>query len=557
MRKILLVLAVLGFGWSVYAYWSHIQVARGISPPGCTLSATFRCEDVLASPYARWLGIPVPLWAMGYYAVLIWSVVRTSRHRGWRLWVVWWALLGVTVSGALLWIMQTRIQATCPICLVGDGIILAFLAGAVWAFRVDLRHWRDGWRSAAALRRGVTFSLIGLLFLLWWGYPSVPNERSSAADTQRLPPVSGTAGFSRPPESDVEDICATATVPPEWQSVLQQLPPPVQIPHGMCTYISGGPRSPIQIVEFSDFQCPFCARMAFIFERLIARYGDRLGIRFCHFPLDAACNPAIQHPPGPHPLACQLARIAECAARAGKFLQVHNEMFLYQREIQAWLAGRIPGSTLATELSACAERPEIARRVEAQVQLGIELGVRATPTVFFNGHPLPGGVVPAGVLCRLIQQSVATQSGEPPADDHARREENTMARKWKQVIQTERAPFPVGPYSQAIRVGPWVFLSGQIAIDPATQQMVQGSIEEETERVMQNLLAVLEAAGGTPDHLVQVTIYLKDIHDFPKVNQVYARYVGERPPARATVAVAALPKDARVEIAAIAYIPET
>ncbi len=127
-----------------------------------------------------------------------------------------------------------------------------------------------------------------------------------------------------------------------------------------------------------------------------------------------------------------------------------------------------------------------------------------------------------------------------------------MARK--KVIYTDKAPAPVGPYSQAIQVGPWLFLSGQIAIDPATQQFVGGSVEEQTERVMENLRAVVEAAGGSLEDLVQVTIYIKDMSLFPRVNQVYARYVGAHPPARATVAVADLPRGADIEVAAVAYI---
>lgn len=127
-----------------------------------------------------------------------------------------------------------------------------------------------------------------------------------------------------------------------------------------------------------------------------------------------------------------------------------------------------------------------------------------------------------------------------------------MARK--KAIYTDKAPAPVGPYSQAIQVGPWLFLSGQIAIDPATQQFVGGSVEEQTERVMENLRAVVEAAGGSLEDLVQVTIYIKDMSLFPRVNQVYARYVGAHPPARVTVAVADLPRGAAIEVAAVAYI---
>jgi 2-iminobutanoate/2-iminopropanoate deaminase len=122
------------------------------------------------------------------------------------------------------------------------------------------------------------------------------------------------------------------------------------------------------------------------------------------------------------------------------------------------------------------------------------------------------------------------------------------------AISTNRAPGAVGPYSQAVAAsGEMVFLSGQIPLDPATGQLVDGDIEAQTDRVMKNLEAVLAEAGCTFANVVRTTIYLMDLAgDFQKVNGVYARYFSEAPPARATVGVAALPKGARVEIDAIA-----
>lgn len=123
-----------------------------------------------------------------------------------------------------------------------------------------------------------------------------------------------------------------------------------------------------------------------------------------------------------------------------------------------------------------------------------------------------------------------------------------------QEIRSDQAPAPVGPYSQAVRAGDFVFCSGQIALDPATGIMVgDGDAAAETRQVMQNLRGVLAAAGANFDDVVKTTIYLADIGDMPVVNKVYAGFFGEgTPPARATVAVAVLPKGARVEIDCIA-----
>jgi len=124
----------------------------------------------------------------------------------------------------------------------------------------------------------------------------------------------------------------------------------------------------------------------------------------------------------------------------------------------------------------------------------------------------------------------------------------------RKVISTERAPGAVGPYSQAIVAGGFVWCSGQIPLDPSTGQLVQGEIEDETRQVLSNLRAVLDAAGSSLDRVVRATVYLADLSDFERVNAVYAESFGEQPPARVCIEACGLPKGARVEIDAIAEI---
>ena len=118
----------------------------------------------------------------------------------------------------------------------------------------------------------------------------------------------------------------------------------------------------------------------------------------------------------------------------------------------------------------------------------------------------------------------------------------------KTIISTERAPKALGPYSQAVISNGWAFLSGQIPIDPATNQITEGGIAAQTERVLENLKSVLEAAGSSLERVVKTTVYLKDMGEFAKMNEVYGRYFSKNPPARSTVEVSRLPRDARVEI---------
>lgn len=122
----------------------------------------------------------------------------------------------------------------------------------------------------------------------------------------------------------------------------------------------------------------------------------------------------------------------------------------------------------------------------------------------------------------------------------------------KKVIKTNRAPAAIGPYEQAVGAGGFLFTSGQIALDPATGNFLEGSIEEETERVIQNLEGILTEAGLTLKDVVKTTVYLTDLGHFGRVNEVYETFFGESKPARACVQVAALPKGAQVEIEAVA-----
>jgi 2-iminobutanoate/2-iminopropanoate deaminase len=124
----------------------------------------------------------------------------------------------------------------------------------------------------------------------------------------------------------------------------------------------------------------------------------------------------------------------------------------------------------------------------------------------------------------------------------------------KDIVLTDRGPKPIGPYSQAIKSNGFVFISGQVALDPGTGEFVGGDVRRQTERVLENLKAILEASGVSLNHVVKTTVFLKDMNDFAAMNEVYARYFTAAPPARSTVQAARLPKDALVEIDLIASL---
>lgn len=122
----------------------------------------------------------------------------------------------------------------------------------------------------------------------------------------------------------------------------------------------------------------------------------------------------------------------------------------------------------------------------------------------------------------------------------------------KRVIHTDKAPKAIGPYSQAIHIGNLIYTAGQVALDPSTMELVPGGIEEQTRQVLANLTNVLEAAGSNMSKVVKTTVFLKDMNDFAKMNSIYTEVFSENPPARTTVAVVGLPKNALVEIECVA-----
>jgi 2-iminobutanoate/2-iminopropanoate deaminase len=124
----------------------------------------------------------------------------------------------------------------------------------------------------------------------------------------------------------------------------------------------------------------------------------------------------------------------------------------------------------------------------------------------------------------------------------------------KDVVLTEKGPKPIGPYSQAIKSAGFLFASGQVALDPRTNEFLSGDIRQQTDRVLENIKAILEAGGVNCHHVVKTTVFLKDMNDFAAMNEVYGKYFSSAPPARSTVQVARLPKDALVEIEVIASL---
>lgn len=124
----------------------------------------------------------------------------------------------------------------------------------------------------------------------------------------------------------------------------------------------------------------------------------------------------------------------------------------------------------------------------------------------------------------------------------------------KEIVRTDKAPLAIGPYSQAVKYGNLIFVSGTLGINPATGQLAEGGVENQARQSLENLNAILETAGSSFDKVLKATVFIKDMNDFPKINEIYGEYFTKEQPARSTVEVARLPKDALVEIEVIAFV---
>lgn len=161
----------------------------------------------------------------------------------------------------------------------------------------------------------------------------------------------------------------------------------------------------------------------------------------------------------------------------------------------------------------------------------------------------------AAALQKLSCKCISTPVFRATAPARVSRRYTATSAMSRQVISTDKAPGAVGPYSQAIRAGNTLYVSGQVALVPGTKEFNSNEVEGQTEQVMKNMGAILEAAGASYKDVVKTTVLLADMADFPKVNAIYAKYFPENPPARACFAVKTLPLNALVEIEAIAYLP--
>ncbi len=372
LKVSVLILVCLGLGLSIYGYVLEQKISRGLEPGGlCSAIPGSTCEEILSSAYAEWYGIPTTLLAGVFYLVmgllLFLPFEKETRHRYLLLGSGFGVLMSLIMAYFSFWV----IQGFCPVCvllyIINIGLFICVVFSAP-SFKTFLkRAWADG--NFKSLAFGIVLFTAAFL---WTG-------RSQPA---------------KPPDVVPRDETSVTQPDKNFETQLQDLYKSLEqkgrlsIPEGICTPVLGEPGAPIRFVEFSDLQCPYCARLGLDMEQLKEEFGDVLYVEFCHFPLDMQCNPSIQR--SLHEHACQLAYIAECAAQMGMFWPIHKEIFLNQANIGQWLQGILPGTTGPSQFIECSRDPSIQKRVHRQIQLGIELGITGTPAFYINGLQIHG-----------------------------------------------------------------------------------------------------------------------------------------------------------------------
>jgi len=367
-HRVALAITLAGLALSAVTLAVHHRVAAGYTS-FCNLGGVVNCDAVLGSSYGTLLGVPVAAWALAAFAAgALLALPGALGTPGALAELLLLALASASLGFALvLGAVMALLGNVCLLCLGTDALIVAwFVTVAPLGSRFDAGREAAWWRGRAAAR--VTAAAVLLVAV-----------------------AGGTLAAARAPSAalDVEDVRARDPMFYHWYTELP-VRPEGELATPEC-HRKGGPGATVAIVEFSDFQCPFCVQ-AFRDLRDLVRARPEVSLVFRHYPLDAACNGHLKR--SLHPDACLAACAAECAGRQGRFWEYHDvlfenndhlereSLFRYAREMNLDLAA----------FRTCLDDPATRARVGEDVEAGARVGVTSTPTTFFNGRAIEGAL---------------------------------------------------------------------------------------------------------------------------------------------------------------------
>jgi protein-disulfide isomerase len=376
--------SLLGLGISIYQSALFYALRGGTAgfKSACNLGGMANCDAVLVSRYAELIfGIPLSSFAAGWYVGLF-IVVLFAKNAFWRRDALRVAL-GMSAFSALmaviyLGIMLTVLHAICLFCLGVDACGLASL-GITLSLRSE---WSSPVKPDREKMKTLAIAVLASLIV-------------AAGGSKMLDPVRFSGSLMT---EKVDEILAS---------------PALSVGSGDEFPSMGAKDAPVTIVEFSDFQCPFCRMGAMYLKTVQERYPGKVRVVFRAFPLDPSCNASVEH--SMHPVACDAARVAFCARKQGKFEAVYEHLFEHQAELENTGDGRPEKLALgagidSTSLPACMSSPDIQTAIARDVEEGLRLGVQTTPTFFINGHKIEGAY-PVPVWNMLVDRLLAASPG--------------------------------------------------------------------------------------------------------------------------------------------------
>ncbi len=366
--------ALAGVGLGSVSTWVHHRVtsSSGAYTSFCNVNDTVNCDTVVTSPHGMLLGIPVSVWAIGFYLMLFGLALRArgrpsaERDRA-RADAFAWVVAGSLFSAYLAVISIVVLKAVCLLC-AGLYVVSLFALGAAWAQASPLgtafQHLRERWnavRRRPVLATAAAATAVGVLALSGW--------------------LGAQTHLTR------QQIFRTNPQFYDWYTNR----PIVDTPLG-GGYSQGPDDAPIQLVEFSDFECPHCAQAYMTLKDLLPRYQNQVRFTYHHYPLSRDCNPSMQQRGHEH--ACRAAVAADCAAQAGRFQPFANLLFANQGALddKSLVSYAKQAGLDVAAFEHCLQSPGPLERIQNDVKLAERLGVRSTPTFFLNNRRIEGNL---------------------------------------------------------------------------------------------------------------------------------------------------------------------
>jgi protein-disulfide isomerase/uncharacterized membrane protein len=369
-------IGIIGFGFSIQMTRLFYDIRSGAAGfrSFCNISATMNCDSVALSRYAElFLGIPLSSfaggWFLAFFLVSLFAHIRSWRRESVRA-LFALSLFGVGISLFYMLIMALELKTFCLLCLGIDVLTIGSLFILYFGLKPEKfsTHKPDLSQLKTLLAITVGSVIVSVVFLRGMASESIPD-------------------------SDARLYAST---------ILNSPAVPIRLTEDLPSI--GPATAPITIVEFSDFQCPYCRMGALTINALKNRYPDKVQIVFKNFPLNQSCNSAVEHTA--HPAACEAARTAECASRQGQFEPAYEKLFEAQSSLAPGkpleIAKALPGID-AAKLENCILAPETDREIQRDVEEARVLGIKSTPTFFINGHKMEGAY-PLPVWNHIIDQ---------------------------------------------------------------------------------------------------------------------------------------------------------